>query len=295
LARLQFSSEDQCPSGWEVVRLLWVVRCVADYPSDANGRLGLKAFSIGGNALIERKFAIIHSLDRLPTGLDRADELRAFEEQLSRTSDGAIKVEKVWRGPVKVWEAMAVDAREIDALAHAPAAPPAQQADLAPPAGKADRPAAQSPPTALDPDHDKLVIDGNNLLRETCDPLNGEVKFDTAVLKKIADHLEQSGFDYHVFFDANIHWLLLDRRAGDEEIAALTGFPKGKFNRVPRGQEAGTFILDYAGETGAVILSNDYFEKYRATYDFLDDPSRKTGYTRSGPLVLIPRLASIRI
>jgi hypothetical protein len=96
------------------------------------------------------------------------------------------------------------------------------------------------------------IVDGSNVAHST--------EGDAARLRnirRICEKLEEEGFDPVVVVDAPL------RHQIDEDDAYEDMVRDGKINQAPAGTDADYFILSFARELDAHVVSNDRFREYR--------------------------------
>ncbi len=129
------------------------------------------------------------------------------------------------------------------------------------------------------------VIDGSNVMHwkdNTPDPV--------PVMQAVA-LLRAKGYRPGVIFDANAGYKLANRYRDDAALARMVGLPASDVLVVPKGQQADPFLLDFARDSGAILVSNDRFRDRIAEYPALAAPGRLVrGGWRDGRLWLdLPR------
>lgn len=86
--------------------------------------------------------------------------------------------------------------------------------------------------------------------------------------------LERQGYRAGVIFDANAGYRLQDRYMDDDVLGRRLGLPEDRVLVVPKGQQADPFLLTYARDSGAIVISNDRFRDRIAEYPELAAPGR---------------------
>lgn len=112
------------------------------------------------------------------------------------------------------------------------------------------------------------VIDGSNVMhwQESTPQLEPVI----AVVRL----LERQGYRAGVIFDANAGYRLQDRYMDDDVLGRRLGLPEDRVLVVPKGQQADPFLLTYARDSGAIVISNDRFRDRIAEYPELAVPGR---------------------
>lgn len=112
------------------------------------------------------------------------------------------------------------------------------------------------------------VIDGSNVMHwrdgtPGLDPVIATLRL-----------LDRGGYRAGVIFDANAGHLLAGRYLHDHHFQRLLGIDEDRVMVVPRGTQADPFLLTYARDHGAIIVSNDRFRDRIAGYPDLLQPGR---------------------
>lgn len=110
------------------------------------------------------------------------------------------------------------------------------------------------------PDRPYAVIDGSNVMHWN------DNRPDLAPVAAAVDTLCKAGYRPGVIFDANAGYKLANRYQGDAQLAGFLGLPAEDVLVVPKGQQADPFLLDFARDTGAIVISNDRFRDRIADY-----------------------------
>lgn len=123
-----------------------------------------------------------------------------------------------------------------------------------------------------------FVIDGNNIAR-----LDGG-ELDLAAVRSLACFLLSRGDNVRVYFDANIGMLISGGKnhLGSADLAEMLGISEGVVSIVPGGSLADEWILLFADEHGAVVLSNDRFRDFEDKYPFIAEKDRLLKVMREG-------------
>jgi hypothetical protein len=126
-----------------------------------------------------------------------------------------------------------------------------------------------------------VVIDGSNVMhwRDSTPGLDPVI----AALRL----LESRGYQAGVIFDANAGHLLAGRYLHDHHFHRLLGISEDRVMVVPKGTQADPFLLSFATDMRAIIVSNDRFRDRIAGYPDLSQPGRLIrGGWRDGALWL---------
>lgn len=99
----------------------------------------------------------------------------------------------------------------------------------------------------------RAVVDGSNVMHWN------ENKPQLGPVKAALDALDQRGYLVGVIFDANAGYKLFDRYLDDADLAHLLHLPVDRVLVVPKGTQADPFLLNYANDANAVVISNDHF------------------------------------
>ncbi|GAB1364867.1 hypothetical protein MASR1M32_41030 [Rhodobacter sp.] len=112
------------------------------------------------------------------------------------------------------------------------------------------------------------VIDGSNIMHWQ-DNAPG-----FAPISQVVHLLERHGYRTGVIFDANAGYKLAGRFLNDAEFGRHLGIGKDNVMVVPKGTQADPYLLRYATETKAIVVSNDRFRDWLADYPDLASPGR---------------------
>ncbi|MEZ5796019.1 MAG: hypothetical protein R3D63_00065 [Paracoccaceae bacterium] len=106
-------------------------------------------------------------------------------------------------------------------------------------------------------------------------------------LAAVLAELGRRGYQTGVVFDANAGYLLAGRYLDDHALGKALGIGQDRVMVVPKGVQADPYLLDYARQSGAIIISADRFRDRLAGYPELSQPGRivRGGY-RDGALWL---------
>lgn len=118
---------------------------------------------------------------------------------------------------------------------------------------------------------DLLVIDGNNIF--------GEAE-NFEIIKNFINKIEKSKYNYVVFWDYNFNWFLLKQelKSKDEKLndflARNLAIDKSKISVSPSGTSSDDFLIKYALQKNAAVISNDGFKKEKEDFLILDDATK---------------------
>jgi hypothetical protein len=99
------------------------------------------------------------------------------------------------------------------------------------------------------------IVDGSNVAHST-EP--GEARL--ANIRLICEKLDDEGYDAIVVVDAAL------RHQIDDGDAYETMVEQGRIRQAPAGTDADYFILSFARELDAAVVSNDRFKKQEKTF-----------------------------
>lgn len=102
-------------------------------------------------------------------------------------------------------------------------------------------------------DQRAIVIDGTNVMY-----WDGE-EADLTTLRSVVNALKKSKYAPHVFLDASSRHHLGDKSLTEKGFAKALGLPRNRVFVCPAGTEADSFLLKYAKENDAPVVSNDQF------------------------------------
>ncbi|MHB1295077.1 MAG: NYN domain-containing protein [Anaerolineae bacterium] len=106
------------------------------------------------------------------------------------------------------------------------------------------------------------VVDGANVAYEE---MTTEGKPKVANIVQVRKMLKERGYDVIVILDASLRYDVDD----PAQLEGLLG-DEG-YRQAPAETQADYFILAYADELGALIVSNDQFEEYRGKYPWIEE------------------------
>lgn len=115
------------------------------------------------------------------------------------------------------------------------------------------------------------VIDGSNVMHWH-DNTPG-----FAPVSQVVQLLEGRGYQPGVMFDANAGYKLGGRYMNDIEFGRHLGIGKDRVMVVPKGTQADPYLLRYASEAGAIVISNDRFRDWLADFPDIAQPGRLIG------------------
>jgi hypothetical protein len=110
--------------------------------------------------------------------------------------------------------------------------------------------------------------------------------------------LDTMGHFVHVFFDANIYYvmrnndiMLSGRGNHHTQVAAAFGLPPDMITIVPAGSQADHFIIPHAQQNGGTIISNDRFKEFKETHPWLNTSGRLAKFDVINEQLSVPNLA----
>lgn len=122
-----------------------------------------------------------------------------------------------------------------------------------------------------------VVIDGSNVMYW------GVAEPSITPILDVVRLTRDAGYRPGVIFDANAGYLLKDRYLGDKAIAALLGMKAEEVFVVPKGTQADMYILEFADEHSARVISRDRFRDWADKYPLVRETGRLvTGKLRNG-------------
>ena len=127
-------------------------------------------------------------------------------------------------------------------------------------AGSPASPAANAPDAHPEPDERIVLIDGSNVAHSS----EGE-KARLANILVVADKLREEGMEPIIVADAALRHQIDDRGAYEKLV------DDGKIKQAPAGTDADYFILSFARELGASVLSNDRYRDRIAKYPEVEE------------------------
>ena len=149
------------------------------------------------------------------------------------------------------------------------------------------QPSRESPPVA---DRSELPSDTHRVRRRGLRVVDGSnVAYDGAgppafaKLKRLIRHQREEGYELVVFVNAALRHHVTDREALESAI------DRGTVLQAPAGIQADLFILDYASETGAEVVSNDMFREFWDQYPDLTKRLVKFMVLEDRIMVIPPR------
>ena len=135
-----------------------------------------------------------------------------------------------------------------------------------------------------------LIIDGNNILGRS------EWKFNP--LKALLVQLKIAGYNFTVFFDNNIYRalkeneLISDTETIEECLSKVINQDKKDIRVTPAGEQADSFILEFAKQQNSAIISNDKFTDFEPHYPKVIN-ERLLKFDVVNDTVLVPKLSII--
>lgn len=112
------------------------------------------------------------------------------------------------------------------------------------------------------------VVDGSNVMH-WCDNTP-----QLAPVQQVLRLLDQNGYHAGVIFDANAGYKLFGRHANDTHLGERLGIGKDRVMVVPKGVQADPYLLTYARDSGAIVISNDLFRDRIAEFPQLGEGDR---------------------
>ncbi|MHB0859049.1 MAG: NYN domain-containing protein [Anaerolineae bacterium] len=106
------------------------------------------------------------------------------------------------------------------------------------------------------------VVDGANVAYTEM-TADGKPKVSNIV--QVRRILKERGFDVIVILDASLRYEVDD----PVQLEGLLG--DEAFRQAPAGTQADYFVLAYADEMDALIVSNDQFDEYRGQYPWIEE------------------------
>lgn len=114
----------------------------------------------------------------------------------------------------------------------------------------------------------QAVIDGSNVMHwHDSTPRIGPVV-------EVLGLLDRLGYQAGVIFDANAGYKLTGRYLHDAGFGVLLGVGADRVMVVPKGEQADPFLLRYASEAEAIVISNDRFRDRIDEFPELAAPGR---------------------
>ena len=112
------------------------------------------------------------------------------------------------------------------------------------------------------------VIDGSNVMhwRDNTPQLEP--------VKQVLTLLERHGYQAGVMFDANAGYRLTGKYQHDGALGRLLGLTEDRVMVVPKGEQADPFLLRYASDADAIVISNDRFRDRIADFPEMAKPGR---------------------
>lgn len=148
---------------------------------------------------------------------------------------------------------------------------------------------SHAPAPAVKSSFRQIVIDGQNLLYGS--PTNQKVSL-LNVLALVME-LNQRQTAFKCFFDANAFFTLIKAGKKDEAYAyrRLCHDYPDLFIEVPGRNRADDYLLDYANQGAAAIISNDQYRDFAAKYGWLNQqPGRRSSFLVHSGLLQITGL-----
>jgi hypothetical protein len=127
----------------------------------------------------------------------------------------------------------------------------------------------------------QVIVDGSNVMHWR------DNTPDLATLKAVIARLTALGYHPGVVFDANAGYLVAGGFRNDLAFSKLLGLPRDHILVVPKGTTADEYILAFAKQSGAPIISNDRYRDWEAQHPEIRQPGRlvRGGWVDGGPWV----------
>ncbi|PIB23513.1 hypothetical protein BFP76_08205 [Amylibacter kogurei] len=145
-----------------------------------------------------------------------------------------------------------------------------------------------TPKTTTNSKFKSIAIDGSNVFLRR-DP-------NLLVLHMMVVSLLEMGHEVHVFFDANIYYVMQDSGivfSGNgnhhNQIAEAFGIPATDITIVPGGSQADHFILPFADKPNGVVVTNDRFSEFSDEFPWVTHKKRLAKFDVVQNHLLIPR------
>ncbi|GHA60481.1 hypothetical protein GCM10008927_27500 [Amylibacter ulvae] len=133
-----------------------------------------------------------------------------------------------------------------------------------------------------------IAIDGSNVFLRR-DP-------NLLVMHMMVVTLLEMGHEVHVFFDANIYYVMEESGivfSGNgnhhNQIAEAFGIPTTDITIVPGGSQADHFILPFADKPNGVVITNDRFSEFAQDFPWVKHKKRLAKFDVVQNHLLIPR------
>lgn len=117
-----------------------------------------------------------------------------------------------------------------------------------------------------------IMVDGSNVMHWK----DGEPKIET--VRRVLNMLTQRGYTPIVWFDANVGYKIGDRYRGPSSLALLLNIPVQQIFVAPKGEPADPFLLEWAKDLKAKIVTNDQFRDWIDSHPQI----RKPGFLVTG-------------
>ena len=129
-----------------------------------------------------------------------------------------------------------------------------------------------------------VLVDGSNVMHWN------DNQPQLATVRGVVRALTERGYNPGVVFDANAGYKLMGRFTGEHEFARLLGLPQDQIFVVPKGTQADPYLLDFAQELKACIVTNDRFRDWADAHPEVHEPGHLIrGGFRDGNLWLDDR------
>ena len=131
------------------------------------------------------------------------------------------------------------------------------------------------------PKRPEAVVDGSNVMFW----LDNTPRLDP--VSQVLRQLDEQGYKVGVIFDANAGYKLFGRPTNDAHMSNHLRMSASRVMVVPKGVQADPYLLTYARDNGAIIVSNDRFRDRIADFPELIAPGRLvSGGVRDGKIWL---------
>jgi hypothetical protein len=111
-----------------------------------------------------------------------------------------------------------------------------------------------------------ILVDGSNVLHWA----NNQP--DIAPVLAVVHALKAKGYAPGVMFDANARYKIGGRYLDDRDFAMQLGLPLDRVFVVPKGTQADAYLLEYARDEDAQIVTNDRFRDWADKFPMVTRP-----------------------
>ncbi len=131
------------------------------------------------------------------------------------------------------------------------------------------------------PKRPEAVVDGSNVMFW----LDNTPRLDP--VSQVLRQLDEQGYKVGVIFDANAGYKPFGRHANEAHMSKYLRIGASRVLVVPKGVQADPYLLTYARDNGAILVSNDRFRDRIADFPELSAPGRiVSGGVRDGKIWL---------